>query len=267
MIIMPVWTDAHNHLQDPRLGDPGPVVAAMRAAGVGRCVVNATSEGDWAAVEALALAYPDFVLPSFGIHPWHAHEATEGWQQRLAALLEKHPQAAIGECGLDQWVSSPDLVVQMPVFLDQVKMACRLDRPLSIHCLRAWAPLFETFAASPPPPRFLMHSFGGSLETARRLIPLGAFFSCSGHFPYDRKAKAIEVFKQLPTDRILLETDAPDMPPPEAGCSHPLPGGLNHPANLAGIGTALAARLGMDVAGFAKLTSENAARCFGLDRG
>ena len=98
---MPGWTDAHNHLQDPRLGNPAPVIAAMRAAGVERCVVNATRESDWPQVEALALMEPDFVFPAFGIHPWQAHTATAGWQDRLAGLLEKHPQASLGECGLD----------------------------------------------------------------------------------------------------------------------------------------------------------------------
>ncbi|MEY3898730.1 MAG: hypothetical protein RLZZ214_4252, partial [Verrucomicrobiota bacterium] len=101
------WTDAHNHVQDPRLGDPGPVIAAMKSCGVTRCVVNATREEDWAAVENLADAEPGFVFPAFGIHPWHAHTARPGWQARLQTLLENHPQASIGECGLDTWISDP----------------------------------------------------------------------------------------------------------------------------------------------------------------
>ncbi len=256
---IPSYIDAHNHLHDLRLGDLAPVIAAMRNAGVSRCVVNATREDDWAAVESLALAYPDFVIPAFGIHPWHAHLAADGWQARLVGLLEKHPLAGIGECGLDQWVSSPSIEVQMPVFLDQMRIACQMARALTIHCLKAWAPLFDAFD-DVPPPRFLMHSFGGSIETGRRLIPYGAYFSCSGYFLHERKAKNIEVFKQLPPDRILLETDAPDMAPPDAERSHPLPGKLNHPANLPCIGRALAERLGMDAGSFAALTSRNALR-------
>src|SRR4051812_47257597 len=128
--------DSHNHLQDPRLGDPGPVIAAMREAGVLRCVVNATREQDWQAVADLADAHPDLVLPAFGIHPWHAHTATAGWQERLAALLEKYPQASIGECGLDQWVSSPEIGVQMPVFIDHLRIAREQDRTVTIHCLK-----------------------------------------------------------------------------------------------------------------------------------
>jgi TatD DNase family protein len=90
-----------------------------------------------------------------------------------------------------------------------------------------------------------MHSFNGSLETARRLLPLGAWFSFSGHFLHERKAAVRQVFKELPRDRILVETDAPDMSPPASHITHPLADGVNHPANLPAIGAALADLLEM----------------------
>lgn len=259
------WTDSHNHLQDPRLGDPGPVIAAMQQAGVARCVVNTTREADWQAVEKLADAEPVFVVPAFGIHPWQAHTAGTGWQDRLASLLKKHPQASIGECGLDSWITTPPLEIQRPVFIQQLQLARELDRPLTIHCLKAWGSLFDAFSEAPPPARFLMHSFGGSIETARRLIPLGACFSFSGHFLHPRKSAVLDVFRQLPPDRILLETDAPDMLPPAEIITHPLAENLNHPANLAAIGQALAAALGMAPETLAETTRLNARRCFGFN--
>jgi TatD DNase family protein len=259
---MPGWTDAHNHLQDPRLGDPAPVIAAMRAAGVARCVANATCEADWPAVEALALAHPDFVFPAFGIHPWQAHTVTDAWLDRLSRVLGKHPHATLGECGLDQWISSPPLAVQFPVFIAQLRLARETQRPLTIHCLKAWNALFDAFAEAPPPPTFLLHSFNGSIEIARRLIPLGAYFSFSGHFLHPRKSAVLEVFRKLPHDRILLETDAPDMLPPDSIISHPLPDSLNHPANLPAIGHALAAALGIPPEQLSTLTRDNATRCF-----
>ena len=259
---MPVWTDAHNHLQDPRLGDPTPVIAAMRAAGVERCMVNATRESDWAAVMKLACDHPDFVTPALGIHPWQAHTATPGWQERLGRLLEENPLFSIGECGLDQWISAPSIEIQRPVFIDQLRLARETKRPLTIHCLKAWQALFETLAENPPPARFLMHSFGGSIEIARRLIPLGAYFSFSGYFLHPGKSAVREVFRQLPPDRILLETDAPDMRPPNAQITHRSPGNINHPGNLPAIGRALATALGMNSEDLARLTRENSARFF-----
>jgi len=255
------WTDSHNHLQDPRLGDAGPVIAAMKAAGVGRCVVNATCEADWQAVEKLALVHPDFILPAYGIHPWKAQTATEGWIERLAGLLDKHPHATLGECGLDKWISFPSIDVQAPVFAQQLTLSRKTGRPLTIHCLKAWGALLESLSAQPPP-RFLMHSFGGSLETARQLHPMGAWFSISGHFLHPRKAGVIEVFRQLPRDRILLETDAPDMLPPSEIIRHPLPENINHPANLPAVGQALATALGMPADELAGLTRANAAAFF-----
>jgi TatD DNase family protein len=171
-----MWVDSHNHLQDPRLGNVTPLVSAMREAGIHHGIVNATCQSDWSAVEALAAAEPDLISPGFGIHPWRAHTAGDGWLAHLRALLLKFPRASIGECGLDHWISEPTLAVQRPVFLDQLRLARELDRPLTIHCLRAWGALFDAFDEAPPPPRFLMHSFNGSIETARRLLPLGAFF-------------------------------------------------------------------------------------------
>ncbi len=256
---MPTWTDVHNHLHDPRFGDPAPLIAAMQEVGVTCCVVNATREDDWHAVADLAARFSEFVRPAFGIHPWHADTATDGWRERLADLLTDHPHASLGECGLDGWVNSPPLDVQLPVFQAQLDLAREMDRPITIHCLKAWNPLFDVFAASPPP-RFLMHSFGGSLELANRLIPLGAWFSFSGYFLQPRKSKILEVIRNLPHERILVETDAPDMLPISSAITHPLPAGLNHPANLPAIANSLAAALSITPDELAAITRDNTQR-------
>ena len=257
------WIDCHNHLQFPILGEAAPLVAALRRAGVERCVVNATSEADWAAVAALAQAYPGTLVPAFGIHPWHAQQASGQWQERLAGWLEKFPQAGVGECGLDRGAAAPGMDLQWPLFLAQVRLARDLQRTLTIHCVQAWGRLLEALAVEAPPPRFLLHGFAGSVETARRLLPLGAYFSFGGEFLQPRRAALLDVFRQLPPQRILLETDAPHMLPPPAWVSHPLPQACNHPANLPAIGSGLAAALGMPVAALAELTTRNARRCLG----
>lgn len=236
----------------------------MRAAAVEGCVVNSTSEEDWELVSQLAQAESGWALPAFGIHPWKANLAMPGWLDRLRDRLEKNPSASIGECGLDQWITTPNLKTQKPIFEAQLQLAVEMERPLTIHCLKAWGALFESFANSPPPSRFLMHSFNGSIETAQRLIPLGAYFSFSGYFLHERKAAILDVFKKLPMDRILLESDAPDMLPPFASISHPLKAGLNHPANLAMIGEALAVKFKIPVEELAKITRENTRQCFGF---
>ena len=229
--------DSHNHLQSGKFGRPvGELVAEMQSAGITGCVANATREDDWDAVAALAREFPGTVFPAYGIHPWFADTAAEGWEERLRERLAADPLASIGEVGVDGWVDSPGMETQLPVFVKQAVIAAELGRVMTVHCLKAWEPLFAAMdRAAAWPEKFLMHSFGGSAEVAERLLKKGAWFSFSGHFLHPRKAKMLEVFRKLPEDRILLETDAPDMIPPEELIGFPLAEGVNHPANLRGI--------------------------------
>jgi TatD DNase family protein len=257
--------DAHNHLH--RLPDPRAAISAMQDVGIAGCVVNATAEHDWHAVARLAADFPRFVQPAFGLHPWHAHEVAPGWQQRLEEVLLDHPHAAVGECGLDRAVPASALDQQAAVFASQVSLACALQRPLVIHCVRAWSLLFECFARATPPPRFLLHSFDGSAETARRLIPLGARFSFSGRFLHPHRRRAFATFATLPADRLLVESDSPDGPPPAELLTHTLPAGAHHPANLPVIAAALAGVRNLDLAELMPVLTDNHRACFGVSDG
>ncbi len=253
--------DSHNHLQC--FDDPAWIIAGMRAAGISGCVVNGTCEDDWPQVAALAEDFPDFVLPAFGLHPWKAHLRSPDWLEKLATLLDRFPRASIGECGLDGWVAEPPLALQREAFLPQLALARERKLPLTIHALKAWQPLFDAFAEEPPPARgFLLHSFGGSPELAERLAALGAYFSFSGHFLHPHKAKILETFRTIPRDRLLIETDAPDMLPPETHISHPLPENRNHPANLPRIAQGLASALDIPIETLAELTTRNHTQLF-----
>jgi TatD DNase family protein len=212
------------------------MIAEMKDAGITGCVVNATREDDWEAVAALAREFPGYVFPAYGIHPWHADAAAEGWEERLRERLLSNPKASVGEVGVDGWLESPRMELQLPIFIKQAEIAAELGRAMTVHCLKAWEELFAAMdQAAAWPEKFLMHSFGGSIEVAERLAKKGAWFSFSGHFLHPRKAKVLEVFRKLPVDRILLETDAPDMIPPEDFVKFSLGAGVNHPANLRSI--------------------------------
>lgn len=225
------------------------LVREMREAGITGCVANATMESDWDAVRELAEEFPEFVRPAYGIHPWYAHTAKKGWEDRLLRILEDDPRATVGEIGVDGWVDSPGMEVQQEVFIKQVAIAAETGRVMTVHCLKAWEELFETMdQAEKWPEKFLMHSFGGSIEIAERLLKHdGVMFSFSGYFLQARKHKVLEVFKQLPIDRILLETDAPEMMPPDEFVKFPLGENVNHPANLRAIAKAFEKETGGDV--------------------
>lgn len=209
----------------------------MKDVGVSSCVVNGTEPADWPVVAELAKSHPGFVLPSFGLHPWKVKARGENWVEMLRNFLDKFPNSGVGEIGLDRWIEGHDIDDQLIVFRSQLDLAVELDRSCTIHCLRAWGQLTKELNSRDSLPRFLIHSFGGSIETGRKLSSLGAYFSFSGYFLHPRKEKVVEVFRQLPQDRILVETDAPDMLPPESDrpfgdCEDDA---INHPANLARI--------------------------------
>ncbi|QEG25205.1 TatD family hydrolase [Mariniblastus fucicola] len=238
--------DSHNHLQDARFdGHRREIVSVMRDVGVSSCVVNGTEESDWSAVAKLAETWPEFVRPSFGVHPWKVQGRAESWLESLRGFLDRFPDAGVGEIGLDRWIEGHDIEDQLIVFRNQLDLAVELDRPCTIHCLRAWGPLLKELTSHDVLPRFLMHSFGGSEETAKKFVELGAWFSFSGYFLHEKKEKVVEVFRSIPQDRILVETDAPDMLPPEKF----RPFGddtANHPANLARISERLAELLDIE---------------------
>jgi len=256
--------DSHNHLQ--RFADPARIIAGMRETGVAGCIVNGTGEDDWDEVARLAETFPDFVQPAFGLHPWKAHLRSDDWLGVLEGLLDRFPNASIGECGLDGWVEEPSLEIQRDVFLPQLALARERGLPVTIHALKAWEPLFAAFEQEKPPEKFLLHSFGGSPELVKRLADLGAWFSFSGYFLQPRKAKVVEAFKVVPQDRLLVETDAPDMTPPEEYIAYHAAEG-NHPANLLRIAEGMAERLAMDAGALAALTAENHRRFFGPNDG
>lgn len=255
--------DSHNHLQSGKFGKPtSELIAEMKEAGITGCVVNATREADWDTVAALAREFPGYVFPAYGIHPWFADTAAEGWEERLRERLAADPLASIGEVGVDGWVDSPGMETQLPVFVKQAVIAAELGRVMTVHCLKAWEPLFAAMdRAAAWPEKFLMHSFGGSAEVAERLLKKGAWFSFSGHFLHPRKARVLEVFRKLPEDRILLETDAPDMIPPKEFIGFPLAKDVNHPANLRGIAEAFDTEMGGGMLG---KVAENGKRFWGF---
>ena len=259
--------DAHNHLHDARLAPHrAPILQALAGLGVVRTVVNGTREADWDAVASLADEHP-FVLPSFGLHPWYVAERTPRWLELLREKLDAHPAAGVGEIGLDRWIEGHDLALQSEVFLAQLGLAVEMQRPVTIHCLRAWGALDGLLRTHPAPScGFLIHAYGGPVEMINGLVERGGYFSFNAYFLHERKAKQREVFRQIPADRLLVETDAPDLRPPDERNPHPLRDAsgeaINHPANIALAYEALADIRGVPVETLAVQVKQNFTRLF-----
>lgn len=280
--------DAHNHLQDERFGRrQTELLSDAAASGVVGMVVNGACAADWPMVVELSRSQTG-LIPALGWHPWYLHERGTGWLEELELQLGRFPAASVGEIGLDRWILEqpasvrskyqPDLGERSPAsieeqaeaFVAQWKLAVRLDRAVTIHCLNAWGRLIEIIKALPVPSRgFLLHSYGGSAELVPELTRMGAYFSFPGYFALDRKQRQREVFRRIPNDRLLVETDAPDQLPPASLIRFPLYGpeperrNLNHPANLPGIYAYLANWLAMPLPALAAQVELNFCRLFG----
>lgn len=253
--------DCHLHLQDPRFEPCLPAILTdLRNAGVTRLVVNGTHPGDWDAVAGLAARFPE-VAASYGLHPWRVGTEPETWLVELESRLASDDRSGIGEIGLDRFLRGHDLPRQLPVFAAQLDLARRLRRPVTIHCLRAWGHLLDALENAALPQGFLLHSYGGPPEFVDRFVALGAYFSLSGGFFRPGKEAKRAVFDRVPRNRILLESDAPDMAPPAAMVRFRVPGDadgtLNHPANLVAIHQRFAEESGIPAADFASLLESN----------
>jgi TatD DNase family protein len=283
---VPSW-DAHNHVQsiEPSATRERWMIEAA-AAGVRSMLVNGTCESDWDAVAELARTNPG-VIPSFGYHPWRVSLRSTNWIDRLRELLAEFPSAGVGEIGIDGWILEQDsasltrwggrlgavipapMEIQDTVFLEQLALATELNRPASIHCIQAWGHLLELLQKAQLPSRgFLLHSYGGSRELVKPFSDLGARFGFSGALGHLRKQRQLAVFRSVPLDRLLIETDAPhQLPPPEwmgpFADSIAAEAAQNHPGTVAMIQNQAAQFLGQDLCAFSAQMERNYINLFG----
>lgn len=205
--------DAHCHLQDERLA-PFLDACMERAtrAGVVGFMCCGSSEADWPLLPGLTQRFPG-VLLSFGLHPWYVGDRTSGWLDSLRRMLSEIP-SAVGEIGLDRALDPATFAEQEAVFLAQLHLANEFQRPVSIHCRRAWGRLMELLDDKGwPACGFVLHSYSGSTELIAPLVRRGAFFSFSGAITFDHNRRGREAVAAVPLDRLLIETDAPDLMP------------------------------------------------------
>ena len=259
--------DAHNHLQDRVFHEClETVLQEARREGVTRMVVNGSSEDDWAEVLQLARDIPE-VVPSFGYHPWYVKQHSASWQTELVRLLDTVP-SGVGEIGLDRWIKDFDFEQQLEVFRWQLSLAAQRNLPVSIHCLQAWGKMLEVLQTEPLPRcGFLLHSYGGPAEMIDSFAGLGGYFSLPGYFAHERKIRQRDVFKQIPRERLLIETDAPDQLLPPERVRYPMLSEegkpINHPGNLRAVYDFAAELLQEPVETLARQVEANFTRLFG----
>ena len=258
--------DAHCHLQDERLAGRLPeVLNRADQAGVRRMLCCGCHKRNWDAVLALAQAHPE-IVPSFGIHPWYLDGRTDGWLETLERFLLLQP-SGVGEIGLDHAVTPRADEEQEAVFIAQLRLARRLNRPVSLHCLKAWQRLREILGREGGVGwGGLIHSYSGSAELVKPLEEMGLFISFSGAVTRPGNKRGHQALAAVSPERLLIETDSPDLPPvgtPAVADTPAVAGAadaVNEPANLALVAAGVAGILGRSPDWVAEQTFANASR-------
>ncbi|MCM5677976.1 TatD family hydrolase [Schlegelella sp. S2-27] len=259
-----MWIDTHAHLDAGEFSaDLDDVVLRSRAAGVEHVVVPAVGVENLERVRALAHAHE--LAYSLGVHPLFAGtqpvDAVDRLQQSIERNLEDCRLVALGEIGLDLFTPDLDRQRQEYLYAEQLKLARRYALPVLLHSRRAVDAVLKQLRRIEVPGG-IAHAFNGSEQQARFFIERGFKLGFGGALTFERALHIRRLAQRLPLDSLVMETDAPDIPPHwlyktaeqrAAGETR-----RNEPAELPRIAQELATLRGMPLEELARHTSENA---------
>ncbi len=271
-----MWIDTHCHLDAPEFdADRDAVVRRARAVGVSRLVLPAVEVANFEAVRALAHTHD--AAYALGIHPLYVDRAGDDDIARLRDALAAHRDdprlVAVGEIGLDHWVPASgaerqvalarDRTRQQHFYRAQLKLARDAGLPVILHVRRSADDLLQGLGQVPVAGG-IAHAFNGSAQQAARLVAAGFALGFGGALTFERALQIRSLAVGLADSALVLETDAPDIPPQwlyrtvaERGAGAT---SRNEPAELPRIGAELAALRGWTPAQAASLTAANARR-------
>ena len=263
-------TDTHTHLDFPQFdGDRERVIERAATAGV-RAIVNVgTDLASSRAAVALAEACPQ-IYAAVGVHPHDAKTLTGNMLEELRALALHPKVVAIGEIGLDFFRDLSPRDKQRQAFQQQLALASEAGKPVIVHdrdahsevmaILRHWAcPERSRRAESDHRPLGVLHCFSGDLAMAQEAIELGFYISIAGPVTFKNARSLRELVRQLPLEKLLVETDCPYLTP------HPHRGKRNEPAYVKLVAQEVARAKGLSLEEVARITSDNAQALFALN--
>lgn len=256
---MPGMVDSHCHIDMPQFdADRDEVVARARAAGlVEMLVIGEVDEQGEALKRSLRVADAYGLPCTAGVHPHQARLASDATWDEIGGLARDGRVVAIGEIGLDFHYDHSPRETQREVFRRQVRLARDVGLPLVVHTREAddeTASILEQESASEA--GGVIHCFTGGEQLARRALALGFLISFSGIVAFPRSERIQQVAREVPEDRLLVETDAPFLAPP------PHRGRRNEPAFVVEVARKLAALRGTSEQAIGEAAARNYARLF-----
>jgi TatD DNase family protein len=261
---MSALVDTHCHLDAPEFaGDATDVRARAARAGVAHCVIPAVHTAAFDEVRRLAHQGGDSY--ALGIHPLFTPRAQEADLQALDRALTEHADdprlVAVGEIGLDHFVPGLDRARQEFFYREQLRLARRHGLPVVLHVRRSADRLLRHLRELPV--GGIAHAFNGSEQQANEFIRLGFKLGFGGAVTYERALQLRRLAASLPLSALVLETDAPDIPPhwlyrTAEERAQGTPQGRNEPAELPRIAQVVAGLRGIPVEALAEATTRNA---------
>ncbi len=251
-------TDTHTHLDHPSFeGERDDIVRRALDAGVTRIINIGFNRETIPTTLALAEAY-DCIEAVVGWHPQDAKDMKANDLDYIEQIASTHPKVvALGEMGLDyHWDTSPK-EVQHRVFREQIRLARKLNLPIVIHNRDAHADVAAILKEEKAyDVGGVMHCFSGSWETAKLCLDMNFYISFGGPVTFKNAVQPKEVLRNVPMDRLLVETDAPYLTP------HPYRGKRNETGYVRLVAEAAARIKGLSFEDFAGQTTSNAASIF-----
>lgn len=253
----PWLVDSHVHIDDASFdGDRAQVLARAAEAGVRSMVVPGIDAASWPRIDALCRRHQG-LYPAYGLHPLFLAQHRPEHLDVLRERLGSGNAVALGEIGLDFYVQELDRELQQYYFEQQLALAQEFDLPVIVHARRAVEEVVLALRRFPGL-RGVVHSFAGSEQQAERLYEMGFMLGIGGPVTYPRATRLRGLVANMPIDRLLLETDAPDQP--NAGHQ----GARNEPVRMLETLRTIAELRSESADFIAATTTANACRLFGL---
>jgi TatD DNase family protein len=186
------------------------VIARAVEQGVKQFIVPSYDADSLERTNRIVSGRPGVLFPAFGIHPWYVSDSTDV-DCLVVPYLSNRGAVAVGEIGLDLAPGCPPIEWQIPVFERQLAMAVEHDLPVIVHCRKAHEQLYQVLWAYKGALRGVMHSYSGSTDLMFKFLDLGLFIAFSGSVTRKTARKYHRNAKEVPADRLLLETDAPSI--------------------------------------------------------
>lgn len=245
--------------------DMGSVLQRAQDAGVSQIIVTGSDVVHSRKALELNRRYPDMLLSTAGVHPHHASEFDQNTIPALRDLCTDDAVVAVGECGLDYYRNYSDPVEQRTAFAAQLRLACELGLPVFLHQRDA----HDDFVSMINEYRkelsgAVAHCFTGTVDEAAEYLSMGMYIGITGWICDERRGGDLQqAVKNIPLDRIMIETDAPYLLPRDLG-QRPVQKGRNEPCFLPHICSATAKYRGVEPQRLAQASLENTRRFFSI---